>query len=200
MVSTPPLWAQKTLEIKGFFWVWSADFWIWSRRLRAQGVGVDPCLLIYQSGALRALSCFYLGKAAKHRVHEFFSSVHATQSGKSKWGLSKWGLKVLVHNCPQLPTIVVILWRKFPSERGPKRPQKCTIVHDCAQIAESGLKPPFESPHLDFPDTNVHQIWAFGIGPDPMSPETREPPKTLQKQGESDPFPSEQTSFVKISF
>ena len=30
-------------------------------------------------------------------------------SGKSKWGLSKWGLKVLVHNCPQLPTIVVIL-------------------------------------------------------------------------------------------
>ena len=29
--------------------------------------------------------------------------------GKSKWGLSKWGLKVLVHNCPRLPTIVVIL-------------------------------------------------------------------------------------------
>ena len=26
-----------------------------------------------------------------------------------KWGLSKWGLKVLVHNCPRLPTIVVIL-------------------------------------------------------------------------------------------
>ena len=32
-----------------------------------------------------------------------------TKSGKSKWGLSKWGLKVLVHNCPRLPTIVVIL-------------------------------------------------------------------------------------------
>ena len=70
-------------------------------------------------------------------------------SGKSKWGLSKLGLKVLVHNCPRLPTIVVFLRRK---ERGPKRPQKCTIVDDCAQIAESGLKPPFESPHLDFPD------------------------------------------------
>ena len=27
----------------------------------------------------------------------------------------------------------------------------CTIVDDCAQIAESDLKPPFESPHLDFP-------------------------------------------------
>ena len=42
--------------------------------------------------------------------------------GKSKWGLCKWGLKVLVHNCPQLPTIVVILRgrRKFPLERGPK--------------------------------------------------------------------------------
>ena len=37
-------------------------------------------------------------------------------------------LKVLVHNCPRLPTIVVILQRKFPLERGPKRPQKCTIV------------------------------------------------------------------------
>ena len=80
-----------------------------------------------------------------------FSSGPPT-SGKSKWGLSKWGLKVLVHNCPRLPTIVVILRRKFSSERGPKRPQKCTIVDDCAQIAESGLKPPFESPHLDFPD------------------------------------------------
>ena len=33
-----------------------------------------------------------------------------------------------------------------------KRPRKCTIAHDCAQIAESGLKPPFESPHLDFSD------------------------------------------------
>ena len=48
--------------------------------------------------------------------------------------------------------IVVILWRKFPLKRGQKRSQKCTIVDDCAQIAESGLKPPFESPHWDFPD------------------------------------------------
>ena len=28
-----------------------------------------------------------------------------------------------------------------------ERPRKCTIAHDCAQVAESGLKPPFESPH-----------------------------------------------------
>ena len=77
---------------------------------------------------------------------------HYLKSGQSKWGLSKWGLKVLVHNCPRLPTIVVILRRKFSLERGPKRPQKCTIVDDCVQIAESGLKPPFESPHLDFPE------------------------------------------------
>ena len=53
-----------------------------------------------------------------------------------------WGLKVLVHNRPRLPTIVVILRRKFPLERGPKRRQKCTIVDDCAHIAESRLKPP----------------------------------------------------------
>ena len=67
---------------------------------------------------------------------------HLHNSGTSKWGLSKWGLKVLVHNCPQLPPIVVILRRKFPLERGPKWPQKCKIVDDCAQIAESRLKPP----------------------------------------------------------
>ena len=27
-----------------------------------------------------------------------------------------------------------------------------TIAGDCAPIAEGGLKPPFESPHVDFPD------------------------------------------------
>ena len=72
--------------------------------------------------------------------------------GKSKWGLCKWGLKVFVHNCPRSPTIVAILQRKFLLERRPKEPRKCTIVDDCAQIAESGLKPPFESPHVDFPE------------------------------------------------
>ena len=83
------------------------------------------------------------------------------RSGKSKWGLSKWGLNVLVRNGPQLPTIVVILRRKFPLERGPKRPQKCTSVDDCAQIAESGLKPPFESPHLDFPEFKNYAFLAI---------------------------------------
>ena len=76
--------------------------------------------------------------------------------GNAKWGLSRWGLKVLVHNCPRLPTIVVILRRKFPLERGPKRPQKCTIVDDCAQIAESGLKPPFESPAFGLSQHSPH--------------------------------------------
>ena len=38
----------------------------------------------------------------------------SSKSGKSKWGLSKWGLKVLMHNCPRLPTIVVILRRSSP--------------------------------------------------------------------------------------
>ena len=49
----------------------------------------------------------------------------------------------------------------MPLERGPERPQKCTIVDDCTQIAESGLKPPFESPHLDFPKFLVGRFfWA----------------------------------------
>ena len=48
--------------------------------------------------------------------------------------------------------------RKFPLEKGPKRPQKRTIIDECAQIAESGLKPPFESPPLDFPPKYFEQI------------------------------------------
>ena len=68
---------------------------------------------------------------------------------------SKFGLKVHVHNSPRLPTIVVILWRKLLLEGGPKRPRKCTIVDDCAQIAECGFKPPLESPHLDCPQTKI---------------------------------------------
>ena len=60
---------------------------------------------------------------------------------KVSMGLSKW-LKVLVHICPRLPTIVVILWRKFPLGRGPQKPQKCTIVDDFVRkLRESGLKP-----------------------------------------------------------
>ena len=43
MVSIP-LWAQKTLEIKGFLGL-ERPFLDWSCKPRAQGVGVDPCLL-----------------------------------------------------------------------------------------------------------------------------------------------------------
>ena len=56
-------------------------------------------------------------------------SEHFQGSGKSKWGHSKWWLKVL--HCPRLPAIVVIWLRQ---------------LDDCAQIAERGLKAPFESP------------------------------------------------------
>ena len=51
--------------------------------------------------------------------------------------------------CPQLSTIAYDCGHfatKVLLERGPKAPQKCTIVDDCVQVAESGLKPPFESP------------------------------------------------------
>ena len=50
----------------------------------------------------------------------------------------KWGFRVLVLNCPQLPTIV----------KRPKTPQMCIIADDCARVAKSGLKPPLKSPHL----------------------------------------------------
>ena len=61
-------------------------------------------------------------------------------------GKSKWGLKL--GTCPQLPTIVYDCRRfatKVPLRKVPKKAlgQKCTIVDDCAQIEESGLKPPF---------------------------------------------------------
>ena len=62
-------------------------------------------------------------------------------------GLANGGLRYLstiVHDCLQLSS--------FCDENSfYKRPRKCTIAHDCAQIAGSGLKHPFESPHLDFP-------------------------------------------------
>ena len=59
---------------------------------------------------------------------------------------------MLVRNCARLPTIVVIFDESSPLRKGPKKPQMRTVVDDCAQIAESGLKPPIESPHLDFPE------------------------------------------------
>ena len=68
-------------------------------------------------------------------------------SGKSKWGLSTWGLRQLstiAYTCRHFAT-------KVPLRSGPKRPQMFTIVDDCAQIAKSDLKPPFESLHLVFP-------------------------------------------------
>ena len=35
---------------------------------------------------------------------------------------------------------------------------RCTVADDCAQIAKSGLKLPFESPHFD--DANLRSAFA----------------------------------------
>ena len=43
-------------------------------------------------------------------------------------------LEVLVHNCTQFPTIVIIFATKVPFTFVVKKPQMCTIVDDCAQI------------------------------------------------------------------
>ena len=70
-------------------------------------------------------------------------------------GLANGGLRYLsaiVHDCLRLSS--------FCYENSLyKRPRKCTIAHDCAQIAGSGLKPPFESPHLDFPEMLFSGLW-----------------------------------------
>ena len=57
-------------------------------------------------------------------------------SGKSNGG-SQTGaqLSTISCNCHHVVT-------KIPFMKGPKRQQKCTIADDCAQVAESGLKPP----------------------------------------------------------
>ena len=52
-------------------------------------------------------------------------------------GAPKWGLRVLVLNCAQLPTIVTILLRKFLY----KSAQKATNVHNCRLLCTSALSP-----------------------------------------------------------
>ena len=55
-------------------------------------------------------------------------------------------VSTIVHDCLRLSSFCD---ESSPSE---KEGKKCTIVDDCLQIPESGPKPPFESPNLDFPD------------------------------------------------
>ena len=72
-------------------------------------------------------------------------------------------LSTIVHDCLRLSSFCD---ESSPQKGAPKRPHKCTIVDDCAQIAESGLKSPFESPHLDFPErlekvsSRVRKPWS----------------------------------------
>ena len=47
--------------------------------------------------------------------------------------------RVLVLNCPPSPTVVTKIHLSFVAQKA----TKCTIADDCAQAAESGLKPPF---------------------------------------------------------
>ena len=48
-------------------------------------------------------------------------------------GALKLGIRVLVLKCPHLPTIVMILRRNFPSQKGPKG-------HKCAQLQQTAGK------------------------------------------------------------
>ena len=60
MVSIP-LWALQTLCIKGFLSL-ARPFWIWSRRTRAQGVGVDAHLLKKGKKTTEKTRIFYSGR------------------------------------------------------------------------------------------------------------------------------------------
>ena len=56
-------------------------------------------------------------------------------------------------SCPRLPTNAIILRRKFPLPRGAKA-TNVPNSDNCRRLCTNcrGLKPPFESPHLDFPE------------------------------------------------
>ena len=96
----------------------------------------------YRPIALLNVTCKLLAKMLQIRLLEILDSQLVPQqfgfrpgkstAGKSKWGLSKWGLRALVHNCPRLPTIVIILRRKSPLIR--KGPKKATKVHNCRRF------------------------------------------------------------------
>ena len=72
--------------------------------------------------------------------------------GSLNGGLANGGLAYLstiVHDCRHFAT-------KVPLR---KRTRRATKVHNCSKL-QSGLRPPFESPHLDFPDAR-HLLRAF---------------------------------------
>ena len=87
-----------------------------------------------------------LGK--KGKTFEKTRNSSRREKKKKKQGIPKKKQGKEGQGCSRLPTNAVILRRKFPLERGPKGPPKCTIVDDCVQTAESGpgLKAPLESP------------------------------------------------------
>ena len=90
--------------------------------------------------------------SSQHKVQNQKSSIFLNFRPELFGGALKWGLWVLVLNCPQLPIqLSSFCDEKFSLAKGPKRPQMCRIEDNCARVAESGLKPPFESPRLNFP-------------------------------------------------
>ena len=44
----------------------------------------------------------------------------------------------------------------FRRSKRAQNPQKCTTVDDCARVAESGLKSPFDNPQLYSPKNSIH--------------------------------------------
>ena len=63
-------------------------------------------------------------------------------------GALKWGLKVLVLNCAQLPTSVIIFSRKFLCNSA----RKATNVHNCRRLRTSAVTPHLRAPICTFPN------------------------------------------------
>ena len=69
----------------------------------------------------------------------------------------KCWLSVLVLNCLQVSSVCE---EKIPLQKGPKG-HECAQVQTIARVAESGLRPPFESPRLDFPQSLCWRPFAL---------------------------------------
>ena len=84
-------------------------------------------------------------RIARCNATKLMASLDMSLSCKSTWGGLKWGRRYsssVGHSS---------LRRTFPLHLWPTRPQMCTIADDRSRAVESGLKPPFEKPHVDFP-------------------------------------------------
>ena len=94
-----------------------------------------PCLAVaFRASISRTSFCaIFWGLPKSTRKNPSKIKVYLNKLGKSKWGLSNGGLGCLssiVYNCLQLSPFCY----ETSFTKAPKRPQMCTIAHDCARV------------------------------------------------------------------